>query len=89
MDIEQIFGEAKYPDIFIYVCIPIIVGILTIALPLLIQIVNRLDDKYGSSTITKIFNRSCQYKLFIYTLIVSIGLIFLFILHLNVSWEER
>lgn len=44
-----------YPDIVKEVFIPIIIGLLTIALPLLIQSISRIDDKYNSTTLIKYF----------------------------------
>jgi len=37
------------------VCIPLIVGVLTIAFPLLLQSVARIDDKYSSTKIVSLF----------------------------------
>lgn len=45
----------EYPDDVKEVFIPIIIGLLTIALPLLIQSISRIDDKYNSTTLIKYF----------------------------------
>lgn len=73
---ETIFGQ-KYPDLLIYICIPLIISILTIALPFLIQAINRLDEKYNSTIIINAFYKSYIVRLFIGILALSIISIFL------------
>lgn len=73
---EVIFGQ-KYPDILIYICIPFIISILTIALPFLIQAINRLDEKYNSTIIINTFYKSyivCSFIGILFFAIVSIFL---------------
>jgi hypothetical protein len=45
----------EYPDAVKEVFIPVIIGLLTIALPLLIQSISRIDDKYYSTTLIRYF----------------------------------
>ena len=73
---ETIFGQ-KYPDVLIYICIPFIISILTIALPFLIQAINRLDEKYNSTIIINTFYKSYIVCSFIGILLFAIVSIFL------------
>lgn len=58
------------------VVIPFIASILGIALPILIQVIERIDSKYQSTRLVNRIKREWQYKMFIYTLIGSIVLAF-------------
>lgn len=73
---ETIFGQ-EYPDILIYICIPLIISVLTIALPFLTQAINRLDEKYNSTIIISSFYKSYIVCSFIGILALSIISIFL------------
>lgn len=54
------------------VCIPLIVGVLTIAFPLLLQSVARIDDKYSSTKIVSLFYSEKISIISLITLIVTL-----------------
>lgn len=58
------------------IIIPIIVAILSIVVPLLIGIIQRIDDKYESTHLIQIFMNERSIKYFIALLIITIFLLF-------------
>lgn len=54
------------------VCIPLIIGVLGFALPLLINIVQHIGEKYRSTRLMQLFASEKWVRLFIYSLIVSL-----------------
>lgn len=79
---DSIFNR-EYEQLALYICIPIIIGILTIGLPLIIQIINRIDDKYKSTIIVDLFYKSREYIFFISCLIISVILLFVYAFSLD------
>ena len=66
----------------ISICVSFIVAILAIAYPILFQVVSGLDEKYSSILINDLFNQEKSKKYFLFFLITSLVLIFLWILKL-------
>ncbi|MCK9331434.1 MAG: hypothetical protein M0Q94_16310 [Candidatus Cloacimonetes bacterium] len=62
----------NYPDIVRVAMIPMIIAILAIALPLLIQTISRIEDKYNSTKLIVVFKKEFIYKSFWIILFLSI-----------------
>lgn len=62
----------NYPDIVKEAMIPMIIAILAIALPLLIQTISRIEDKYNSTKLIVAFKKETIYKSFWIILFLSI-----------------
>jgi len=62
----------NYPDIVRVAMIPMIIAILAIALPLLIQTISRIEDKYNSTKLIVVFKKESIYKSFWIILFLSI-----------------
>ena len=45
-------------NVVLYFCIPILIGIFTFATPLILQTVSRVDDKYDSTLLAKLFEKT-------------------------------
>jgi hypothetical protein len=45
----------EYPDIIKEILIPMIIALFAISLPLLLQTISRIDDKYSSTKLTEVF----------------------------------
>lgn len=58
--------QIDYNTIVIVACIPFIIALTAIAFPLLLQTISRIDDKYSSTNLVKVFynNRICKIYLF-------------------------
>lgn len=69
-------------------CIPTIIGIFTFATPLILQTISRIDDKYESTLLAKLFVKDWVCKTFILVGFVSLISILLWILQLPrlVDW---
>ena len=63
-------------------CLPTIIGIFTFATPLILQAISRVDDKYDSTLLAKLFVKDRICKSFIYLGIVLLVSILLWILQL-------
>lgn len=61
-----------YADVISAFCIPMIIGIFAFSLPLLLQTAGRIDDKYNSTLLIKVFCKDWICISFIVTLIVSL-----------------
>jgi len=64
------------------ICISFVVAIFGIAYPILLQVVSRLDEKYGSILILELFNKERERKLFNIFIIASLSSILLYLLRL-------
>ncbi|MDP3451798.1 MAG: hypothetical protein Q8R90_02480, partial [Bacteroidales bacterium] len=64
--------EINYPDIVRVAMIPMIIAILAIALPLLIQTISRIEDKYNSTKLIVVFKKEPIYKIFWIILFLSV-----------------
>ena len=62
------------------ICIPFIIGIITVAYPILLQAISRLDEKYDLLKINELFNKEPEKKYFSISLILSLLAIFIYIL---------
>lgn len=71
-----------YPDIIGTASIPMIIAILAIAIPLLIQTIGRIDDKFNSTNLVTTFRNEAIYIAFWRILIISIITYILYILQL-------
>lgn len=63
---------ADYPDLVGIATMPMIIAILAIALPLLIQTIGRIDDKFNSTKLIVVFKKESIFISFWMILIVSI-----------------
>lgn len=61
-----------YADVISAFCIPMIIGIFAFSLPLLLQTASRIDDKYNSTLLIKVFCKDWICISFIITLILSL-----------------
>lgn len=70
-------------------CITIIAGILAIAYPIMTEVISKLDEKYSSINIVKLFSNEKIKKFFDYALYISIGSIILSLLNVPPfsGWE--
>lgn len=69
-------------NVVLYFCIPILIGIFTFATPLILQTVSRVDDKYDSTLLAKLFLKDRICKCFIITLGISFVAIIIWILQI-------
>ena len=65
--IEQIL--INYADVISSFAIPMVIAIFALAFPLLFQTASRIDDKYNSTLLVKVFRKDNICKWFIYTLL--------------------
>lgn len=65
--IERIF--INYADVISSFAIPMVIAIFALAFPLLFQTASRIDDKYNSTLLIKVFRKDWICKWFIYTLL--------------------
>ena len=80
MFFEQISSE--YADAISAFAIPMIIAIFALAFPLLFQTASRIDDKYNSTLLIKVFRKDWICKWFIYTLLGALICCGLWILQL-------
>ena len=66
----NIFSD--YPDIINVALIPMIIAIFALGLPLLIQTITRIDDKYKSPILIEVFRKELITKVFLIVLLTSI-----------------
>lgn len=78
--IERIL--ANYADVISSFAIPMVIAIFALAFPLLFQTASRIDDKYNSTLLIKIFRKDWICKWFIYTLLCALICCCLWILQL-------
>ena len=64
------------------ICISFIVSILGVAFPILLQVISKLDEKYTSVHISRIFENEKSYKTFKIALYTSLGAILLYIIRI-------
>lgn len=71
---EEFFYDlaSNYSDILSVIAIPFIIGIFAFAFPLLFDIASRIDDKYESSLLIKVFRKDWKCKCFLGTLICAL-----------------
>lgn len=65
--IEQILSN--YADVISEFAIPMVIAIFALAFPLLFQTASRIDDKYNSTLLIKVFRKDWICKWFIYILL--------------------
>lgn len=73
---------SNYPDIIGIALIPMIIAIFAIALPLLLQTISRIDDKYSSTKLIETFKKDPICIGFITALIITILAYIIWMLHL-------
>lgn len=71
-----------YSDIIAAFSIPMVIAILAFALPLLLQTAARVDDKYDSTLLIKVFRRDWICKWFLFSLLASLVFCLFWILQL-------
>ncbi|WP_319480978.1 hypothetical protein [uncultured Draconibacterium sp.] len=64
--------QVNYIEIVSGACIPLIIALTAIAFPLLLQTVSRIDDKYSSTNLVKVFYKDKICKSYLLSLVVSI-----------------
>ncbi len=69
--------------------IPFIASILGIAYPILLQVIARLEEKYGTMSIVEIFNKEIEKRLFIILLVASLISTFIWILGFEPLFEVK
>ncbi len=79
-----------YSDIIAAFSIPMVIAILAFALPLLLQTAARVDDKYDSTLLIKVFRRDLICKWFLISLLASLISCLFWILQLPrcVDWGD-
>lgn len=80
MFFEQISSE--YANVISSFAIPMVIAIFALAFPLLFQTASRIDDKYDSTLLIKVFRKDWICKWFIYTLLGALICCGLWILQL-------
>lgn len=85
---ERLFSE--YADIVGSFAIPMIIAIFAFAFPLLFQIASRIDDKYNSTLLIKVFRKDWICKWFISILICALICSILWVLQIPryVDWGK-
>ena len=78
--IERIL--VNYADVISSFAIPMVIAIFALAFPLLFQTASRIDDKYNSTLLIKVFRKDWICKWFIYTLLGALICCGLWILQL-------
>ncbi|MBP3466518.1 MAG: hypothetical protein J6K01_02775 [Paludibacteraceae bacterium] len=81
----QLFFEqitSKYSDIIAAFAIPMTIAILALAFPLLFQAASRIDDKYNSTLLIKVFRKDKTCKFFISSLIITLSICFIWTLQM-------
>ncbi len=78
--LEQIL--VNYTDAISSFAIPMVIAIFALAFPLLFQTASRIDDKYNSTLLIKVFRKDWICKCFIYTLLSALICCGLWILQL-------
>ena len=73
---------ANYADIISEFAIPMVIAIFALAFPLLFQTASRIDDKYNSTLLIKVFHKDCICKWFIYSLLSALFCCVLWVLQL-------
>lgn len=74
--------NADYSDVIGIFAIPFVVAIFSLSFPLLFQTASRIDDKYNSTLLIKVFRKDRICKFFIGALIVSLISVLLWILQI-------
>ena len=64
------------------ICITTIISLLSVAFPILLQVISTLDEKYASVLLVELFDKEKAKKGFIYSLMVSIVSVVIFLLQL-------
>lgn len=64
-----------YFDLIGIICIPLITAIFAFALPLLLQTAARIDDKYSSTILVKIFRKDRLCRFFLYSMLIALSMI--------------
>lgn len=72
----------NYADVISSFAIPMVIAIFALAFPLLFQTASRIDDKYNSTLLIKVFRKDWISKWFIYTLLSALICCGLWILQL-------
>lgn len=83
---QRLTGD--YAEIISSYLIPIVIGIFTFALPLLLQTAARVDSKYNSTLLIKVFRKDWICRGFLFTLLASLAACLLVTLQLPrcVNW---
>lgn len=64
-------------------CIPLIIAILALGLPVLLQTASRIDDKYNSTRLLRAFYKERITRIFIATNVISLTSIIIWFLNLS------
>jgi len=77
----------NYPDLINNLLFPMIVGIFALAFPILLQAIERIDDKYHSTTLITVFKADKRYKCFQFALYMALVLALIWICQFKPSCE--
>lgn len=74
MTLQTFFEQmnAEYTDVIKSFAVPFIIAILAFAFPLLLQAASRIDDKYNSTSLIKIFRKETICKWFLRTICITL-----------------
>lgn len=74
--------NADYSDVICIFAIPFVIAIFSLSFPLLFQTASRIDDKYNSTLLIKVFRKDCFCHFFIGSIFVSLFSVLLWILQI-------
>ena len=76
-----------YNDIVSVICIPLIIALFAFSFPFIFQMINHINDKYASKSISLIFSSSKTYKFFRIVNSLSIFYVLIFGV-MTILWKE-
>lgn len=79
MDYISRLITTEYPAVVSAFAFPVLIAVFAFALPLLLQVISRLDDKYRSTLIVKVFRMGRACRIFITNLIASLVLALIYV----------
>ena len=70
----------KYPDVITEFTLPMVIAVFAFAFPLLLQVASRIDDKYESTLLIKVFRKDPLIEYFLCGLLFALICVFIYIL---------
>ena len=70
----------KYPDVITEFTLPMVIAVFAFAFPLLLQVASRIDDKYESTLLIKVFRKDPLIEYFLCGLVFALICVFIYIL---------
>jgi hypothetical protein len=62
------------------ICIYFVIGLLSVAYPILLQVIATLDEKYSSVVIVELFKKEKEYRFFRVLLVITLSLIWCYVI---------